>query len=242
MSAIRTLIIATSHDILGDTKVKTGAWLEEISIPYYAFRDAGADIVISSPRGGRVPLDPKSQSVILSNYGTKKFMKDDEAMSLMSASRKLEEINANDFDLVLVTGGHGAMWDLADNAILNLLLESFYSQGKVIGALCHGVAGLMSLKNVKGEALIKGKKLTCFSNSEEGSVGLCATVPFLLESRLHSLGGIYSKQENYTSHVVADGNIITGQNSASSIVVVEKMLTRFKSNRITQGIGHIIQE
>lgn len=238
MSALKVLIIATSHDILGDTNVKTGAWLEEISIPYYAFRDAGAEITISSPKGGRIPLDPKSQSVILSTYSTRKFMKDAEAMKFICDARKLEEINAYDFDFVFITGGHGAMWDLADNDILNLLLESFYNQGKLIGAVCHGVAGLMALKNIKGESLINGKKLTCFSNSEEGSVGLCATVPFLLESRLHSLGGIYSKDENHTGHVVADGNIITGQNAASSNGVVEKMLARFKSKRMTQGMIH----
>ncbi len=231
MNPLKVLFIATSHNKMGDTTAKTGAWLEEISIPYYAFKEAGAEMTIASPKGGLVPLDPKSQSVILSTFSTKRFMKDEEAIKFLSNSFLLENMNAADFDVVYITGGHGPMWDLADNEKLNQLLEAFNQSKKPIGAICHGVVSLLALKDSNGELLIKGKKLTGFSNTEEGSAGLTATVPFLLETKLISLGALYSKAENYMGHVVEDRNIITGQNSASSNGVVQKIFAVLKYNK-----------
>jgi putative intracellular protease/amidase len=224
MQSVKILFITTSHDTLGDTGRKTGVWLEEIAAPYYIFKEAGAGIKLASPNGGRVPLDPKSQSIIVATNSSKRFLKDAEAMDFLSHSVRLEEVSADEFDLVFLPGGHGPMWDIADNKIVKQLLEAFNNDNKPIGAVCHGVVGLLSLQNTKGGFLIKGKQVTGFSNSEEESAGLTGVVPFLLETKLISAGALFSKGANYISHVVADGNIITGQNPASSKEVARRII------------------
>lgn len=228
MKSIKVLFVTTSHDTMGDTGDKTGVWLEELAAPYYVFKEVGADITVASPKGGQVPLDPKSQGIIIATRNTKRFLKDGEAMNFISDSMVLSEIKADDFDAVFLPGGHGPLWDLADNKILKQLLEAFDTDGKPIGAVCHGVVGLVSLQNDQGEFLVKGKRLTGFSNSEEESAGLTSVVPFLLETKLLSLGALYSKEANYVSYVVADGNIITGQNPASSEEVAKKIVALVK--------------
>ena len=230
MKSMKVLFITTSHDTLGDTNGKTGLWLEELAAPYYVFKEVGADITVASPKGGQVPIDPKSMAIVLATRNTKRFLKDEEAMNFLSHSLELTTINAPDFDVVFVTGGHGPLWDLADNPKLKHLLEAFDSAGKPIGAVCHGVVGLTSLQIDSGTFLVKGKRLTGFSNSEEESAGLTGVVPFLLETKLVSLGALYSKGANYVSHVVEDGNIITGQNPASSEEVAKKMVAFVKQN------------
>jgi len=236
MSSIKILFIATSHDRMADTNEETGVWLEELAAPYYIFKEAGADISIASPAGGRVPLDPKSRSIILATYSTKRFLKDEEAMNFLSNAKPLEETNDSDFDVIFLPGGYGLMWDLADNRKVRELLEVFYSENKPIGVISHSIACLLSLKNNKGEALIKGKQLTGISNSEENSSGTKDVTPFLLESKLISLGALYSKDENYISHVVEDGNIITGQNPASSKGVAQKIIELVKHNKFTDKL------
>lgn len=231
MKTIKVLFITTSHDKLGDTAGKTGVWLEEIAAPYYVFKEAGADISVASPKAGIVPLDPKSQSILSATRSTKRFLKDTEAMNLFSHSMLLEEVNPSEYDLAFLTGGHGPMWDLAYNNILKQLLETFNRENKPIGSVCHGVAGLLSLQNDKGGFLLNGKNLTGFSNSEEQLTGLASAVPFLLESALRSLGANYSKGADYVSHVVVDGTIITGQNSASSEDVAKQLLTSVGHHR-----------
>jgi putative intracellular protease/amidase len=230
MKSMKVLFVTTSHDKMGDTGNKTGVWLEELAAPYYVFKEAGADISVASPKGGPVPLDPKSMAIILATRNTKRFLKDIEAMSFVAHSMLLSAIKADEFDVVFLPGGHGPLWDLANNETLKQLLEAFHRNGKPIAAVCHGVVGLVSLQNDKGEPLVKGKQLTGFSNSEEESAGLTKVVPFLLETRLLSLGALYSKGANYVSHVVADGNIITGQNPASSEEVAKKMVAFVKQN------------
>lgn len=232
MKSIKVLFIATSHDKMGDTDEKTGVWLEELAVPYYVFKDAGADITLASPNGGQVPLDPRSQSIILATFGTKRFLKDEEAMNFLSHSMLLEDIRADDFDVIFLPGGYGLMWDLADSKIVSQLLEAFNRKNKPIGAVCHGVVCLLSLKNDKGDFLIKGKQLTCFSNSEEKSSGFASVVPFLVETKVLSLGAVYSKGEDYLSHVVEDSNIITGQNPASAKAVAQKIMALVQHNRI----------
>ena len=231
MKSIKVLFVTTSHDKMGETGIRTGVWLEELAAPYYVFKDAGANVVIASPNGGLVPLDPKSESIIMATRATKRFLKDAEAMNFLSDSIMLEEVNADDFDVVFLPGGHGAMWDIAGNKTVRQLLEAFNSENKPIGSVCHGVAGLLSLQNGNGELLVKGKQLTCFSNSEEESAGLSGIVPFLLETKLLSLGALYSKAANYVSHVVMDGNIITGQNPASSEDVAKKIVAFVRQNK-----------
>jgi putative intracellular protease/amidase len=230
MNPAKVLFITTSHNKMGDTNDNTGVWLEEFAAPYYLFKEAGADIMIASPTGGRVPLDPKSQSIIVATSATRRFLKDPEAMKFLSHSMLLESVNANDFDMVFIPGGHGPMWDLADNTIVKKLLEAFNNKNKMIGSVCHGVASLLTVENARGELLIKDRQLTGFSNSEEESAGLTTVVPFLLESALLSSGALYSKGPDYISYVVADGNIVTGQNPASSENVAKKMLVLYKLN------------
>ena len=231
MKSTKVLFITTSHDRLGDTAEKTGVWLEELAAPYYVFKDAGAQLTIASPNGGLVPLDPKSQSIMVITRNTKRFVKDEEAMNFLSRSMLLSEISADDFDVVFITGGHGSMWDLSNNKILKQLLEAFNHQRKPIGSVCHGVVGLLTLHDDTGQLLVKNKQLTCFSNSEEKSAGLTSVVPFLLESELRSAGVSYSKGPDYESHVMADGNLITGQNAASSEQVAKKLLALLQYTR-----------
>ena len=224
MKSLKILFIATSHNKLGATDDTTGVWLEEVATPYYLFMDAGATVIIASPGGGPVPIDPKSQSIIVATAPAKRFMKDTAAMYFLENSVRLEGLLASDFDAVFLAGGHGAMWDIAVSSHVSLLLGSFNKVGKPMGSVCHGVAGLLLLKDDKGMPLIKGRDITGFSNSEEGSAGLTMVVPFLLETELVALGGIYTKGPNYVSYVVSDGNIITGQNAASSEEVAKRML------------------
>ena len=231
MKSTTILFVTTSHDKMGDTPNNTGVWLEELAAPYYVFKDAGADITIASPKGGPVPIDPKSLSIIVVTRSSKRFLKDPDAMNFLNNSLKLEEVNPLNFDLVFIPGGHGAMWDLADNKILKQILEAFNNSNKIIGSVCHGVVGLLSLQNNNGELLIKGKQLTAFSNSEEESTGLNKVIPFLLEDKLVLLGALYTKGARYVSYIVADGNIITGQNPASSEAVAKKMAALLHDRR-----------
>ena len=242
MKSIKILFIATSHDKMGNTNNKTGVWLEEVAAPYYIFKDEGASITLASPRGGPVPLDPKSQSIMVATSATKRFLKDDEAMNFLSQSVLLENINADDFDVVFLPGGHGALWDITNNKIVKQLLEAFNSKNKAIGAVSHEAVGLLLLQNQLGDALVKGKQLTACTNSEEESSGLTSIVPVLLETELLSLGALFSKAADYTSYVVTDGNIITGQNSASSEAVVKNMVAYVRTNRPLQKPRLVINE
>ncbi|HXB44178.1 MAG TPA: type 1 glutamine amidotransferase domain-containing protein [Puia sp.] len=230
MQAVKILIVATSHEKLGDTGRKTGLWLQELAIPYYIFRESGAVITLVSPKGGRVPLEPKSESIIAASSTTKRFLKDPEAISMLKNSIALSTQKAEDFDLVFLPGGHGPMWDFTDNGSLKKLLEDFNRQDKLIGAVCHGVAGLLSPVNSAGEPLVKGRQVTSFSNSEELASGLETVVPFLLESALVGLGASYTRKPDFLSHLVIDGNIITGQNPASSMEVALKLLHCMKKS------------
>jgi len=223
MKTIKVLFIASSDDKFGDTSNRTGVWLEELAAPYYVFTDMGFALTIASPNGGPVPLDPKSESIMMATQTTKRFLKDEVAMSFIADSTQLEDVKASDFDAVFLPGGHGTLWDIADNIIVKQLLEAFDSEKKPIGAVGHGVVGLLLLENDNGELLIKGKQLTGFSNSEEQSTGLDKVASFLVETKLVSVGALYSKRDNYLSHVVIDDNIITGQNPASSDGVAKKM-------------------
>ena len=224
MTPLKILLVATSNDRIGDTIYQTGVWLEEIAAPYYIFKEAGALITLASPKGGEVPVDPKSLSIMVATSLTKRFLKDEVAMQFLSQSKSLADIYTGEFDIIYVTGGHGPLWDLADNTILKQILEKQVSLDKPIGLVCHGVVALLSLQNTNGEPLVKGKQVTGFSNTEEVSGGRAEHVPFLLETELKLLGALYSKSDNYVEHVISDGNIITGQNPASSEGVAKKIL------------------
>jgi putative intracellular protease/amidase len=221
---MKILIVLTSHDQLGRTGEKTGFWLEEFAAPYYVFKDAGATITLASPLGGQPPLDPKSDLPDFQTDATKRFRTDVEAQDQLAHSKRLSDLSADDFDALFYPGGHGPMWDMPDNADSIALIESFVKAGKPVGAVCHAPVVLVNVQRSDGEYLVKGRRVTGFSNSEETAVGLAEVVPFLLEDRLRERGGIYIKGDDWASNVQTDDLLVTGQNPASSASVAEALL------------------
>jgi putative intracellular protease/amidase len=222
------LMVLTSHDQLGDTGHKTGFWLEEFAAPYYVFKDAGAKITLASPKGGQPPLDPKSDEPEAQTPATDRFHKDPEAQQALAHTLPLASVKADDYDAVFYPGGHGPLWDLAEDSNSIRLIESFYAAGKPVAAVCHAPAVLRHTKASDGQPLVKGKQVTGFSNSEEAAVGLTEIVPFLVEDMLKANGGDYRKAEDWHSYAVADGHLITGQNPASSEAAAHAVLELLK--------------
>jgi putative intracellular protease/amidase len=223
---MKILMVLTSHDQLGTSGQKTGFWLEEFAAPYYVFKDAKAEITIASPKGGQPPLDPKSDEEDFQTNATKRFKTDSDAQSVLANSLKLADISAADFDAVFYPGGHGPLWDLAEDRDSIELIETMSSANKTIAAVCHAPAVFMHTKGPDGSALVEGKSVTGFSNSEEETVQLTDIVPFLLENELQALGANYSKSSDWHPYVVTDGNLITGQNPASSEEAARAVLAR----------------
>jgi putative intracellular protease/amidase len=221
---MKILMVLTSHSELGSTGNKTGFWLEEFAAPYYVFKDSGAEITLASPKGGQPPLDPKSAERDFQTAATERFNADSEAQTALAHTAKLSEISAAGYDAVFYPGGHGPLWDLAEDKNSIALIESMYSQGKPVAAVCHAPAVLRHAKAPNGAPLVQGKSVTGFSNSEERAVGLTDVVPFLLEDELRKNGGNYSKSADWQSHSVHDGNLITGQNPASSEAAAKAVL------------------
>ncbi|MDU1575773.1 MAG: type 1 glutamine amidotransferase domain-containing protein [Pantoea sp.] len=213
---MKVLMVLTSHDRLGDTGRKTGFWLEELAAPYYAFKDAGAEITLASPQGGNPPLDPKSNEPDFQTELTHRFEADEEAKAQLASTVRLESVSASDFDTVFYPGGHGPLWDLAEDQHSIALIESFIAAQKPVALVCHAPGVLRHVKTAEGRPLVEGKKVTGFANSEEEGVGLTNIVPFLVEDELIAKGGLYSKGEDWGSWVVQDGLLITGQNPGSS--------------------------
>jgi putative intracellular protease/amidase len=213
---MKVLIVLTSHDELGDTGRKTGFWLEELAAPYYTFKDAGADIVLASPKGGQPPLDPKSNEPSFQTDTTRRFEADAAANAQLAHTVRLDSVSQADFDTVFYPGGHGPMWDLAEDKHSIALIESFIEAGKPVALVCHAPGVLRHVKASNGRPLVEGKQVTGFTNSEEEGVGLTKIVPFLVEDELKAKGGLYSKGPDWGSYVVTDGLLITGQNPASS--------------------------
>lgn len=213
---MKILMVLTSHDKLGNTGRETGFWLEEFAAPYFTFKDAGAEIVIASPKGGQPPLDPKSNEPNFQTDLTHRFEADAEAKARLAATVRLDSVKAEDFDTVFYPGGHGPMWDLAEDQTSIKLLESFLAAGKTFAVVCHSSGALRHVKTPDGKLLVEGKTVTGFTNGEEEEVGLTNVVPFLVEDELMSLGATFSKVKNWGVHTVADGQLITGQNPASS--------------------------
>jgi putative intracellular protease/amidase len=221
---MKILVVLTSHDTLGDSGEKTGFWLEELAAPYYAFVDAGADLTLASPKGGQPPLDPKSNEPAFQTEATRRFEADATATAALAATRKLAEVSIADYDAVFYPGGHGPLWDLAEDAASIALIEGAVRAGKPVAAVCHAPAALRHVKDADGKPLVSGRTVTGFSNSEEEAVGLTRVVPFLVEDMLESNGGHYSKAADWQSHVVRDGLLITGQNPASSEATARALL------------------
>ena len=226
---MKVLIVLTSHDELGDTGEKTGFWLEEFASPYYHLKDAGAQVTLASPRGGQPPLDPKSQEPDFQTDATRRFDNDQAAQNELANTAKLAELKVEDFDAVFYPGGHGPLWDLHNDSDSIALIEGFIAAGKPVATVCHAPAVLLKAKDQNGDPLVKGKKVTGFSNSEEAAVELTDVVPYLLEDQLVKMGGVYQKVEDWNPLAVVDGLIITGQNPASSDAVAEALLKAINS-------------
>lgn len=221
---MKVLMVLTSHDQLGNTGEKTGFWLEEFASPYFIFKDGGAEITLASPKGGQPPLDPKSDDPSIQTEQTTRFKSDEEAQQILAETHLLASVKAEDYDLVFYPGGHGPLWDLAEDKSSIALIEEFYASNKRVGAVCHAPAIFKHTKSMDGKPLVAGKNVTGFSNSEEDAVQLTNIVPFLVEDMLSENGAIYSKGGDWESFIVQDGLLFTGQNPASSEAVANAML------------------
>ena len=225
---MKILMVLTSHDELGNTGRKTGFWLEELAAPYYAFKDAGAEIVLASPKGGQPPLDPKSNEPANQTEMTHRFEADAEATAQLASTVRLASVNQADFDTVFYPGGHGPLWDLAEDRHSIDLIQSFIAAGKPVALVCHAPGVLRHVKAADGKPLVQGRKVTGFTNSEEAAVGLTDVVPFLVEDELKALGGDYSKLGDWAPYVITDGLLVTGQNPASSAPAAAVLLKQLK--------------
>jgi putative intracellular protease/amidase len=221
---MKILMALTSHDQLGNTGRKTGFWLEELAAPYYTFQEAGAEIVLASPKGGQPPLDPKSNEPANQTDMTRRFEGDAAATAQLASTVRLDSVSQADFDTVFYPGGHGPLWDLAEDKTSVALIESFLAAGKPIALVCHAPGVLRHAKAPDGQPLVAGKSVTGFTNSEEAGVGLTDVVPFLVEDELKAKGGVYSKGDDWAPYVVRDGLLITGQNPASSAPAAKLLL------------------
>jgi len=225
---MKILMVLTSHDRLGDTGHPTGFWLEEFASPYYVLRDAGAELTLASPKGGQPPIDPKSQAEDAQTAATRRFETDDDARATLAATMPLSTVDIGEFDAVFYPGGHGPLWDLAEDADSIALIQGAIASGKPVAAVCHAPAVLRHVKDSAGVPLVSGKRVTGFSNTEEAAVGLTDVVPFLLEEMLRGNGGDYRRAEDWNSHVEHDGLLITGQNPASSDATAEALLAALR--------------
>jgi len=225
---MKILMVLTSHDQLGDTGKKTGFWLEEFATPYYVFKDANAEITLASPKGGQPPLDPKSDEPDSQTEATERFKQDDDAQAALANTVCLSEISPTNYDAVFYPGGHGPLWDLAEDSDSIALIEAMYQSGKPVAAVCHAPGVLRHAKTSNGAPLVDGKAVTGFSNSEEDAVQLSEIVPFLVEDELKTKGGVYSSVDDWHPYAVTDGNLITGQNPASSDPVAVTLLDMIK--------------
>lgn len=226
---MKILMVLTSHDQLGDTGKKTGFWLEEFAAPYYVFKDAGVDIVLASPKGGQPPLDPTSDEPDAQTEATKRFKKDTDAQTTLAHTSKLADVSGDGFDALFFPGGHGPLWDLAEDPHAITLIETMTAGGKIVSAVCHAPAVLKHTKSEDGLPLINNKKVTGFTNTEEAAVHLTDVVPFLVEDMLVKNGGIYSKGADWQPYVVTDGKLITGQNPASSAPAAQAVLAQLQA-------------
>jgi putative intracellular protease/amidase len=222
------LMVLTSHDQLGNTGHKTGFWLEEFAAPYYVFKDAGAKLTLASPLGGQPPLDPKSDDVASQTDAIRRFKADSAALAALAATQKLGTLKANDFDAVFYPGGHGPLWDLAEDAASIALIGAMIAAGKPVAAVCHAPGVLRHARSPGGQSLVKGKNVTGFTNTEEEAVGLTQIVPFLVEDMLKEHGGQFSRAADWQPHVVVDGLVITGQNPASSEPAAQALLAKLR--------------
>lgn len=226
---MKILMVLTSHDKLGDTDNKTGFWLEEFTAPYYAFEDAGAALTLASPKGGHPPIDPNSDTDDAQTDTTRRFKQDQTAQKMLANTVILGAVEIDQYDAVFYAGGHGPLWDLTNDADSIALIEGAYAQGKIVSAVCHAPAVFRDVKDSDGKPFLKGRKVTGFSNSEEDAVQLTDFVPFLVEDMVQEKGAHYSRGDDFTSYVVTDGQLITGQNPPSSEATAKAVIEALQS-------------
>ncbi len=227
---MKVLMVITSHDQLGNTGRKTGFWLEELAAPYYVFKDAGVEVTLASPKGGRPPLDPKRNEANFRTDLTLRFEKDAVAQAQLDKTVRLDSVRQEDFDTVFYPGGHGPMWDLAEDKHSAKLIESFLAAGKTIAVVCHSTGALRHVRTPDGKPLVQGREVTGFTDGEEEEVGLTKVVPFLVEDEMLKLGATFSKKKNWAVHVVSDGLLITGQNPSSSGPAAKALMAAVKQS------------
>jgi putative intracellular protease/amidase len=220
----KVLVVLPSHDQLGNTGQKTGFWLEEFTDPYYKFIDSEYEVTMASPRGGKPPVDPKSTQKENQSESTQRFERDKSAQAKLENTLVLSQVSANDYDTLFLPGGHGPMWDLSSDENMKKIVEDFYSDKKIVSAVCHGPAGLLQATDRNGNSILKSKKITGFTNDEESAVGLTKAVPFSLENRMKELGGKFEKGQGFKPFVISDGQLITGQNPKSALPAAEKVI------------------
>ena len=225
---MKILMVLTSHDTLGDTGKKTGFWLEEFAAPYYVFKDAGADIILASPKGGQPPIDPSSDNADAQTDDTRRFKDDPETQKHLATTLKLSDVTEDGFDAIFYPGGHGPLWDLAENADSKRLIEAFAAADLPVGAVCHAPAVFRHTQGADGKPLVSGRRVTGFTNTEEEAVGLTDVVPFLVEDMQKANGGQYEKGADWVSFVLRDGKLVTGQNPASSAAAAQEILGLLK--------------
>ena len=235
---MKILMVLTSHDQLGNTGRKTGFWLEEFAAPYFVFKDAGVELTLASPKGGQPPLDPKSDLPENQTPAMTRFKKDKMAQQALANTATLSSMNSEDFDTVFYPGGHGPMWDLAEDSVSIALLESFYNSGKPIALVCHSPGVLRHVK-YKGEPLVKGKRVTGFTDGEEEEVQLTKVVPFLVEDELLRLGAIFEKKANWQPFAITDGRLVTGQNPASSTSAAQALLKLMTGSELESSMNGV---
>ena len=225
---MKILMVLTSHDKLGNTGERTGFWLEEFAAPYYVFKDAGADIILASPKGGQPPIDPSSDSADAQTDDTRRFKDDPETQKHLATTLKLSDVTEDGFDAIFYPGGHGPLWDLAESADSKRLIEAFAAADLPVGAVCHAPAVFRHTQGADGKPLVSGRRVTGFTNTEEEAVGLTDVVPFLVEDMLKANGGQYEKGADWASFVLCDGKLVTGQNPASSATAAQEILGLLK--------------
>ncbi len=221
---MKVAMVLTSHDRLGATGKPTGFWLEEFIAPYYVFFDAGIDITLASPQGGQPPLDPASNQPDAQTQDTERFRTDRAVQQALAKTIPLARLRAEDFDAVFYPGGHGPLWDLAEDPHSIALIERIFADNKPVGAVCHAPGVLRHVKKPDGTPLVSGKRVTGFSNSEEQAAKLDHIVPFSVEDELKRLGGVYERTDDWQSLSIIDGHLVTGQNPASSVAAAQNVL------------------
>lgn len=234
---MKVLMVLTSHGMLGDTGRRTGFWLEEFAAPYFVFKDAGIEITLASPKGGQPPLDPKSDEPDAQTKATQRFKQDKAAQAALANTVKLSSVSAAHHDAVFYPGGHGPLWDLSEDRDSIALIEAMYAAGKPVAAVCHAPGGFRHARAADGSPLVYGRSVTGFANTEEEEVGLVEVVPFLVEDELRKNGGNYSKVDNWKPYAIADGNLITGQNPASSEAAAREVVRQLDARIASQRAG-----